>query len=107
MMKTQTSSSYKDYGPKSFQSIKPCWKRRQRIYILWHPEWNPAANVAQILWELLNDVQDSFFSTTCDEYTDISNNEQLTLFIRLVDVFLGFMSLIALKAEYQLLEIFC
>ena len=39
----------------------------------------------EILRELSSDIQDSFFATICDEYTDISNKEQLTLCLRWID----------------------
>ena len=39
----------------------------------------------QILRNLADEIIDSFYVTICNEYTDISNKEQLTLCLRWVD----------------------
>ena len=38
-----------------------------------------------VIRDLVSEIRDAFFSITCDEYTDISNKEQLTICIRWVD----------------------
>ena len=60
----------------------------------------------EILRELSSDIQDSFFATICDEYTDISNKEQLTLCLRWIDEsfevkedFFGFYELENIKSD--------
>ena len=60
----------------------------------------------QILRDLTDEMRDSFYATICDEYTDISNNEQLTLCLRWVDElfnihedFLGFYQLENIKSD--------
>ena len=62
--------------------------------------------VHQILLDLTNEMRDSFYGTICDEYTDISNKEQLTLCLRWVDEilnihedFLGFYKLENIKSD--------
>ena len=40
---------------------------------------------AQVLRDLIQDIGNNYFSIICDEYTDISNKEQLTLCLRWVD----------------------
>ena len=56
--------------------------------------------------QILREVRDSFYANICDEYTDISNNEQLTLCLRWVDElfnihedFLGFYQLENIKSD--------
>ena len=60
----------------------------------------------QILRDLTDEMRDSFYTTICDEYTDISNKEQLTLCLRWVDEifnihedFLGFYELENIKSD--------
>lgn len=60
----------------------------------------------QILRDLTDEIRDSFYATICDEYTDISNKEQLTLCLRWVDElfninedFLGFYELQDIKSD--------
>ena len=60
----------------------------------------------QILRDLTDEMRDSFNATICDEYTDISNKEQLTLCLRWVDElfnihedFLGFYELKNIKSD--------
>lgn len=60
----------------------------------------------QILRDLTDDIRDSFYATICDEYTDISNTEQLTLCLRWVDEvfnvhedFLGFYEVEDIKSD--------
>ena len=60
----------------------------------------------QILRDLTDEMRDSFYATICDEYTDISNKEQLTLCLRWVDKlfnkhedFLGFYQLENIKSD--------
>ena len=38
-----------------------------------------------VIRDLVSEIRGGFFSVICDEYTDISNKEQLTICIRLVD----------------------
>ena len=59
-----------------------------------------------ILRDLTDETRDSFYATICDEYTDISNKEQLTLSLRWVDEifnihedFLGFYELKDIKSD--------
>jgi len=56
--------------------------------------------------DLVSEISSSFFSIICDEYTDISNKEQLTICIRWVDReleahedFLGFYNIPDIGAE--------
>ena len=60
----------------------------------------------QILRDLTDEMRDSFYATICDEYTEISNKEQLTLCLRWVDElfnihedFLGFYQLENIKSD--------
>lgn len=60
----------------------------------------------QILRDLANEIKDSYYATICDEYTDISNKEQLTFCLRWVDDlfdihedFLGFYEVQNIKSE--------
>ena len=39
----------------------------------------------QILGNLAEEIRGSFYALICDEYTDISNKEQLTLCLRWID----------------------
>ena len=39
-----------------------------------------------VIRDVVSQIQGSFFSIICDEYTDISNKEQLTICIRWVDI---------------------
>ena len=66
----------------------------------------------QILRDLTGEMRDSFYATICDEYTDISNKEQLTLCLRWVDEifnihedFLGFYELENIKSDTIVLAI--
>ena len=66
----------------------------------------PKLMAHQILRDLTDEMRDSFYATICDEYTDISNKEQLTLCLRWVDElfnihedFLGFYQLENLKSD--------
>ena len=60
----------------------------------------------QILRDLANEMKDKYYATICDEYTDVSNKEQLTLCLRWVDDlfeihedFLGFYEIPNIKSE--------
>ena len=60
----------------------------------------------QILRDFTDEMRDSFYATICDEYTDISDKEQLTLCLRWVDKlfninkdFLGFYQLENIKSD--------
>ena len=39
-----------------------------------------------VIRDVVSEIRGSFFSIICDEYTDISNKEQLTICIRWVDI---------------------
>ena len=39
-----------------------------------------------VIRDVVSQIRGSFFSIICDEYTDISNKEQLTICIRWVDI---------------------
>ena len=39
-----------------------------------------------VIRDVVSEIRVSFFSIICDEYTDISNKEQLTICIRWVDI---------------------
>ena len=39
----------------------------------------------QVIRDLVLEIKGNFFSIICDEFTDISNKEQLTIFFRWVD----------------------
>ena len=60
----------------------------------------------EILRNLADEIRDTFFATMCDEYTDISNKEQLTLCLRWIDElldvhedFLGFYEVKDIKSN--------
>ena len=42
-----------------------------------------------VIRDLVSEIRGGFFSIICDEYTDISNKEQLTICIRWIDKELG------------------
>ena len=59
-----------------------------------------------VIRDLVSEIRGAFFSIICDEHTDISNKEQLTICIRWVDKeleahkdFLGFYSVPDIGAE--------
>ena len=59
-----------------------------------------------VIRDLVSEIRGGFFSIICDEYTDISNKEQLTICIRWVDKelqahedFLGFYNVPDIGAE--------
>ena len=59
-----------------------------------------------VIRDLVSETRGGFFSIICDEYTDISNKEQLTICIRWVDkeleaheYFLGFYNVPDIGAE--------
>ena len=39
----------------------------------------------EVMRDLLRQIGDNYFSLICDEYTDVSNKEQLTLCLRWTD----------------------
>ena len=45
----------------------------------------------QILGNLAEEIRGSIYALICDEYTDISNKEQLTLCLRWIDTVLVYM----------------
>ena len=60
----------------------------------------------EIIRNMTKEMQDSFYAIICDEYTDISNKEQLTICLRWVDEifnikedFLGFYELKDIKSD--------
>ena len=59
----------------------------------------------QILRNLAEEIRGSFYALICDEYTDVSNKEQLTLCLRWIEVcfsvyedFLGFNEVLNIKS---------
>ena len=65
-----------------------------------------AIMVNHVIRDLVSEIRGGFFSIICDEYTDISNKEQLTICIRWVDKeleaqedFLGFYNIPDIDAE--------
>ena len=62
--------------------------------------------VHQIIRDLSDEVRSTFFATICDEYTDVSNKEQLAICLRWVDDyfespedFFGFYELKDIKSD--------
>ena len=61
---------------------------------------------SNVMRDLTRDIRGGFFSIISDEYTDISNKEQLTICVRWVDKhlephedFLGFFNIPDISAE--------
>ena len=66
----------------------------------------------RVIRDPVSEIRGGFFSITCDEHTDISNKEQLTICIRWVDKeveahedFLGFYNVPDIGAETIVLAI--
>lgn len=55
--------------------------------------------------QVVTSLDNSFFSILCDEYTDVGNKEQLTLFVKWIDKleahedFLGFVNIPNIRAD--------
>ena len=65
----------------------PEWIEKKNDEYLSHDAQNEVISIManQLQRELLRDIGTSFFSLIADEYTDISNNEQLVICLRWVD----------------------
>ena len=71
---------------KDFLKLKEWLKKKMEKYTS-HDIQNKLLKLMahQILRDLTDELRDSLYATICDEYTDISNKEQLTLCLRCVD----------------------
>ena len=91
---------------KGFQTGK--WLERKEDRYTSHDIQNEIISIManHVIRDLVSEIRGGFFSIICDEYTDISNKEQLTICIRWVDKelqahedFLGFYNVPNIGAE--------
>ena len=68
-------------------SVLDSWIKNRSQNYLSHEVQNELLQLmsAQVLRDLIRDIGNNYFSIICDEYTDISNKEQLTVCLRWVD----------------------
>ena len=61
-------------------------EERRQIHFTRSVQYEIIAIMANhVIRDLVSEIRGGFFSIICDEYTSISNKEQLTICIRLVD----------------------
>ena len=92
---------------KDFPILKK-WTERKSEKYTFHDIQNEILSLMahEIVRNLSDEIRKTFFATICDEYTDVSNKEQLTICLRWVDDyleshedFMGFYELTNIKGE--------
>ena len=92
---------------KDFPILKEWTERKSEKYTS-HDIQNEILSLMahEIVRDLSDEIRETFFATICDEYTDVSNKEQLTICLRWVDDyleshedFMGFYELTNIKSE--------